>query len=139
VPHYAIPLIRHTPNRLIASVDVDGQPVEALIDWGAKSTTITGAAAITAGVTPAMLATDRTGSSWGVDRNQNVVHLHRFEALVVGRETFHNVGMNVADLHVQEVGMLLGADYAHTRRIWLSYATQQMFVVPPNAAKQPAS
>jgi hypothetical protein len=47
--------------------------------------------------------------------------------------------MSLANLHVQEVGMLLGADYASTRQIWLSYVTHQMFVVPPNLARQPAS
>jgi predicted aspartyl protease len=135
-PHFVVPLAWHTPNRLVARVEIDGHPVEALIDWGSRATTITGAAAASVGVTPAMLAGDRAGKSWGVDRNENIVHLHRFESLRVGRETFHNVGLNVADLHMQEVGMLLGADYASSRRIWLSYATHQMFVVPPALAKQ---
>jgi hypothetical protein len=35
-------------------------------------------------------------------------------------------------------GMLLGGDYARTRRVWLSDATRQMFIVPPKFAKPPA-
>jgi predicted aspartyl protease len=139
VPHYAIPLARHSPNRMVAQVDIDAHPVEALVDWGARSTTITDSVAAGVGVTPDMLASDRSGRSWGVDQTQTSVRLHRFSALRVGRETFHNIGLPVADLRVQEVGMLLGADYVRSRRIWLSYATRQMFIVPPKFAKPPAS
>jgi predicted aspartyl protease len=138
VPHFVVPLSRHPPNRMVVQVAIDGHPVEALIDWGAKATTVTDAAAAGVGITPAMLAGDRAGKSWGVDRNENLVRLHRFDSFQVGGETLHAVGIGVADLHVQEVGMLLGADYASHRRIWLSYATRQMFVVPRALAQQAA-
>jgi predicted aspartyl protease len=77
VPHYAVPLAWHSPNRLVARVEVDGHPVEALIDWGAKSTTITETAATAIGITPAMLAGDRSGTNWGIDRNEAVVRSSR--------------------------------------------------------------
>jgi predicted aspartyl protease len=137
VPHYVIPLVRDAPNRMVAQVEIDGHPVEALVDWGARSTTITDSVAAGIGVTPDMLASDRSGSSWGIDQTQKSVRLHKFGELRLGREIFHNIGLPVADLHLREAGMLLGADYAHTRRIWLSYATRQMFVIPPNWAGQP--
>jgi predicted aspartyl protease len=137
VPHYAVPLARHSPNRMVAKVEVDSHPVEALADWGARSTTITSSVAAGVGVTPDMLASDRPGTSWGVDQTQKTIRLHKFDEFKIGGEIFHNVGLPVADLRLQEVGMLLGADYVRTRRIWLSYATRQMFVVPPGLAKAP--
>jgi predicted aspartyl protease len=139
LPHYVVPLQRHSPNRMVAKVEVDSHPVEALVDWGARSTTMTAAVAEGVGVTPDMLASDRSGTNWGIDQTQNVVRLHKFGELKVGREIFHNIGLPVADLRLREVGMLLGADYVRTRRVWLSYATRQMFIVPPNFAKPPAS
>jgi predicted aspartyl protease len=139
LPHYVVPLERHSPNRMVAKVEVNAHPVEALVDWGARSTTMTEAVAQGVGVTPDMLASDRSGTNWGIDQTQNIVRLHRFGELKVGGEIFHNIGLPVADLRLREVGMLLGADYARTRRVWLSYASRQMFIVPPKFAKPPAS
>ncbi|MDR3537436.1 MAG: retropepsin-like aspartic protease [Acetobacteraceae bacterium] len=139
VSHYAVPLVRHIPNRMVAEVAVNGQPVSALIDWGARNTVMTGGVANTLGITPAMLMHDRTGTSWGIDQNRTSFWVHPFDELRIGREVFHHVGIQVADVHAQEAGMLLGADYARTRRIWLSYATRQMFVVPPRLATADAS
>ena len=132
--HYVIPVMHHNPNRMVAPVDIDGHRVVALIDWGANTTTVTTQTATELGVTPAMLSGDRSGTSRGLDQNQNQAYLHHFDEVRIGRETFHHLGLAVSDLHVQEAAMLLGADYMRTRRIWLSYATRQMFVVPPKAA-----
>lgn len=139
LPHYIVPLAWHPPNRMVAKVQLDQHLVEALVDWGARSTTMTDSVAEQVGVTPQMLATDRSGTSRGVDQAENVVRLHKFDALKIGGEIFHNVTVQVAALRLREVGMLLGADYARTRRVWLSYATRQMFVVPPKFARPPAS
>jgi predicted aspartyl protease len=139
MPHYAIPLERHPPNRMVARIEIDGHPIEAVVDWGARSTTITDAVAAGVGVTPDMLASDRTGSTWGIDQTHRTVRLHKFSEVKIGGETFHNVTLPVADLRLREAGMLLGADYMRKRRIWLSYSTRQMFVVPPDSAKSPPS
>lgn len=139
VPHYRVALERRRPDRLVAPVEIDGHPVEAQIAWGVEASIISSPTAAEIGVTPAMLAGDRSGRIWGSDRNENTFRVHRFAAFRVGGETFHAVHIQVADLHTQEVGMLLGADYARSRRIWLSYATNQMFVVPPNLAKRPST
>jgi predicted aspartyl protease len=134
VPHYIIPLQRHNPNRMVARVEVGGHEVNALVDWGANATTMSETAAADIGVVPEMLATDRSGVSWGVDQNQLRVRYHRFDEVRIGRELFHHLIISVSDLQLQEAGMALGADYARGRRIWLSYATRQMFVVPPKLA-----
>ena len=127
-PHFSIPLLHYEYNRMVAHVRIDGQPVTALIDWGARATTITAGTATALGVTSEMLALDRSGSSHGVDQTEVPIHAHRFAELSVGPGTFRNVAIQVADLHVDDVGMLLGADYVRTRHVWLSYATDQMFV-----------
>jgi predicted aspartyl protease len=128
VPHYTIPLMRYQPNRMVLHVQIDQHPVTALVDWGARSTVITTATAATLGVTAAMLALDPSGTSRGVDQNELPIHAHRFAELLIGPAVFRNVAIQVGDLNVVDVGMLLGADYFQTRHVWLSYATEQMFV-----------
>jgi hypothetical protein len=74
------------------------------------------------------LAHDPAGTSRGVDQHQTSVHLHEFSDFRIGAEQFHKVRISVGALTLHDSGMLLGIDYASTRRIWLSYNSQQMFV-----------
>lgn len=132
--HYVLTLARYKPNRLVTHVTIDGQLVTALVDWGARSTTITSATAAALGVTDDMLAQDRAGRSHGVDENEVPTRVHRFSELDIGPVRFHNIVLEVAPLRVTDVGMLLGADYVSTRHVWLSYATEQLFVQRPPVA-----
>jgi hypothetical protein len=136
--HFAIPLQRHNPNRMVAQVGIEGHKVTALVDRGARATMMTRSVAAEVGVLPAMLAKDRSTFTWGVDQDRRQARLHRFDEMQIGNETFHQVNLFVADVHLQEAGMVLGADYIRRRRIWLSYATQQMFVIPPAMVKASA-
>jgi predicted aspartyl protease len=137
VPHWRMPLRRYEPARMVATVTIDGQPVSALIDWGASSTVLNGAVAARLGVTPEMLQVDPAGHSNGADRNEIEYHVHRFSEIRIGNGVFHQVRIEVAPIQTRDVDMLLGLDYAKTRRVWLSYATGQLFVVPPLPRPQP--
>lgn len=128
VPHFAIRLTRYQPNRMVAHVQIDDHPVTALIDWGSNLTSMTTATATALGVTAEKLARDRSGTSSGTDQNKLAVHMHRFAEVVIGPATFRNVAIEVADLNLPDVGMLLGVDYITSRHVWLSYASDQMFV-----------
>jgi predicted aspartyl protease len=129
--HFPVRLTRYQPNRMVAQAHIDGYPVPALIDWGATATTISTAAAAAMGVTPAMLAHDQVLATRGVDQNVLSARRHLFPLVAVGPVLYRNVGAEVVDLHVPDVGMLLGADFIRTRHVWLSYATNQMFVEQP--------
>jgi predicted aspartyl protease len=131
-PHFAVPLARRERNRMVAGIDIDGRPVTALIAWGARASSMTGDAAERLGVTPDMLEKDRMETLRGSDRNDIAVRLHRFDAVRIGRQMIRQAAIRVGGLHLNDVDMLLGADYARTRHIWLSYATRQMFVAVPN-------
>ncbi len=135
VPHYAIPLTRHYQNQMIAPVQINGRDATALVDWGASRTTVSGWFAAKLGVTPERLASDRLITSRGLDQNQLTTRIHRFDEVRIGPEILRGVAFLVADMHV-EVGMTLGASFARRRRIWLSYATRQMFVAPPRKMEE---
>jgi hypothetical protein len=130
VPHRSITLHRGSPARMIIPVAIDGQPISALIDWGANETVLKEAVALRLGVTPEMLAADPIGHDTGSDSNVVTSHLHLFQTLRVGDDLFYPVRIAVAPIHAADVDMLLGLDYARTRHLWLSYATGQIFVVP---------
>ena len=136
VPHYRLELQRHPPNKLVTQVRVQGQTLTALIDWGANATMMTDAAAARLGVTPDMLNHDPSGHQNGADRREGVVHLHQFTDVQIGPEHFHLLRMQVAPIHVRDADALLGIDYARRRRLWLSYATGQMFVALPQQTAQ---
>jgi predicted aspartyl protease len=116
-------------------------PVPALIDWGARSTVMTVAAAGRLGVTDAQLASDPTTSSHGVDQNEIPVRVHEFSNVHIGSQAFSKVRIQVGELKLTGASMLLGVDYASVRHIWLSYNSQQMFVArrPVQAVKLPGS
>jgi predicted aspartyl protease len=131
VPHSRLALQRHPPNRLVTPVHVQGQPLTALIDWGANSTVMGEAAAERLGITLDMLNTDPSGHQNGADRRQGVIHLHRFADVQIGPERFQMLRIGVAPIHVRDADILLGIDYARRRHLWLSYATGQLFVILP--------
>lgn len=129
--HYAVALTRHSPNRMIITVRVNDQDLHALVGWGARQSMITRDAIERLGVSPAMLAADRSEESWGIDGLHRPTRLHRFEEIRIGAETIHNATFAVADVHLNEADMLLGADFVRNRHVFLSYSARQLFIAPP--------
>jgi predicted aspartyl protease len=131
VPHFSVKLRRYAPARMVASVEIDGHALPALIDWGANTTVLKQTTAVQLGVTPEALAVDPTGHSHGADGNDIEYRVHRFPEIRIGNGVFHQVRVEVAPIQLLDADMLLGLDFARTRRLWLSYATGQMFVALP--------
>jgi hypothetical protein len=53
---------------------------------------------------------------------------HKFHDLTIGSESFANPVFLVAPIQLQPVSdMLLGADWLLGHRVWISYATKQLF------------
>ncbi len=128
--------LQRSGDRLIASARIDGHPVSALIDTGARSIIVSAAAARRLGVGPDRLAADAGGITGGVDLRDVTFHWHRFASLELGGETIRNPVLTVSPLS-EQTDMLLGEPYFATRRVWLSYATGRMFVQHPVRGAQP--
>jgi hypothetical protein len=57
------------------------------------------------------------------------MRLHRFSELRIGPDATRDPRIWVASVRVVPiVDMLLGVDWLQSRRVWLSYATRQVFV-----------
>jgi predicted aspartyl protease len=127
---FILPLRRSRANRMLLDVRIDGQPTTAMLDTGARLSVMNTALAARLGVTPATLLADVGGTGRGIDQNTLIYHRHHFPTVQIGPETLLNDTIDVADVSLPDESMLLGADYLQTHRIWLSFSTAQMFVLP---------
>ena len=125
-PFETIALVAHGV-RLSLTATLDGHPIGALLDTGARSRVLSRAAARHLGVSPDTLAADPGGITSGVDMREQAYSWHRFRALTIGRDTSRSPVLTVAPLH-EPFDMLLGTDWLAQRRVWISYATGQVFL-----------
>ncbi len=116
--------------RLWLPAMLDGRPIRALFDTGARSHLLSRASALRLGVTPEALAADPGGITTGVDLREQPYHWHRFASLRIGGETTRVPVLTVAPLS-EPFDMLLGTDWLAGREVWVSYATRHIFLRRP--------
>ncbi|WP_246375918.1 pepsin/retropepsin-like aspartic protease family protein [Gluconacetobacter takamatsuzukensis] len=116
-------------HRVAVEVELDGRPLTALVDSGARSRILSIEAAKRAGVSEDRLAADPGGETSGVDGRPVLYHWHRFGSLRVGAEVEQAPVLTVSRLR-DRVDMLLGADWFARHDVWISYATGRMFTRP---------
>lgn len=128
-PYASIPASTPLGAALVVTVMVDGRPLRALVDSGASASLVTAPGMFRLGLTPALLAHDPVGSGRGIGPKLVPMYRHRFSELRVGSEVTRNPVLWVASVRVVPiVDLLLGADWLESRRVWLSFATKQIFV-----------
>jgi len=127
-PAAVVPLRPSHRGLLAVDVQIDGQTVRALIDSGARLSSIRTDVAHRLGVDAATLARDPLTAGSGADTIAMAGRLHRFAEVRIGPEVLRDQPIEVAPLALPDADMLLGADYLQGRHIWLSYATQRMFI-----------
>jgi hypothetical protein len=129
-PAYTSVPIRFLIDQAITlQVSVDGNPLWAMLDTGAAFSALTAPAMIRLGLEPAGLAAEPARITGGVGVRGITLHLHRFRSLQVAGEAVDPPSIWVGPLStLPGIGMLLGADWLANRRVWISYATGQLFV-----------
>ena len=129
MPYAAIPATTPVGAALVVQATIDNRPLRALIDTGASASLIAAPGMVRLGLTPELLARDPSGNGSGVGPAPILMHRHRFATLTVGPVVTHDASLWIASVHVVPiVDMLLGADWLRSRRVWLSFATKQVFV-----------
>ena len=128
-PYATIAVTMPMSAALVVPVMVDGHPLRALLDTGASASLIAAPGMYRLGLTPQMLTGDPPGSAGGIGPHPIVMRHHRFAELRVGPVETSQPTLWVAPVHIVPiVDMLLGADWLRSRHVWLSFATQQIFV-----------
>lgn len=127
-PYARIAAGRSPSNRLYFPAQVDGRKINALFDTGAQFSVLSMRAAQALGISKAMLAQDPPVIVRGAVGEQLSAHAHRFSQLEVGGDVIRNAEIDVTEMRLGEADLVLGIDFLETRRVWLSYGSQQLFL-----------
>lgn len=129
VPYVTVPVTMALKDAAIVPVDLDGRRLRAMLDTGSSSSLLAAPGMYKLGLSVAAVAGDPGDTVSGVGPRSVVMRRHRFKSLTVAGETEANPDVWVAPVHLTPiVDMLLGMDWLIGRRIWISYATKQIFV-----------
>lgn len=126
--YLSVPVENPAESALVVPVVLDGVPLRALLDSGASRTLVgaPGMARLSLGLE--RLRGDPSQVVSGLGPHTVMMWQHRFGALRIGDETFAQPMFLVAPIEIQPISdMLLGADWLMRHRIWISYATNQLF------------
>jgi predicted aspartyl protease len=128
-PYARIAAALSPSSRLFFPVQLDGRRITALFDSGAQFSVLSTRSALALGVNGAVLARDPPVSVRGADGEQLSAHAHRFFRLEVDGEVIRNAEIDVTEISLNEADLVLGIDFLGSRRVWISYGSQQLFLL----------
>ncbi|MBS0450881.1 MAG: retropepsin-like domain-containing protein [Proteobacteria bacterium] len=129
-PYDTVPLKRSSEGMTSIPVVMDGKTLELALDTGSNRTRVSmKAASHKLGLDLEQLKAQstlvRSSSSTG---KQLANYARRIGRIDVGRSSYGGVQVMFSELQVDPYDGLLGLDFLANRRVWLSYATNQLFV-----------
>ena len=129
--------------RILLTVQVNDQPVKAMLDSGASTSIITVADAARAGVTPGSAGVVAIARGSGLGTKSVETWAGAFDTVVIGNEiirrahirfgnlykdmTYNSVGSRLAQSVEPEQPMLLGADFLRAHRVLISHSQRKMY------------
>ena len=128
-PHARIDTGRSFGGHLFFPVQLDGHRIDAFIDTGSQLTVLSTKAASALGVTGAALARDQAITLHGAAAEQMSAHVHRFSQLQIGPEIIRTPELIVTDIRLNDADIVLGIDFLRSQRMWMSYGSQQIFLM----------
>ena len=129
--------IRAERDRLLIPLTLDGVDGMAILDTGAQATTIGPRMARRLGLTPDAMALDPVVEQHGAGPGSATSRLHRFTLLRVGPASATNPRLAVLPADVGVEDALVGEDFINGHRIWMSFATREVFISGPEAPPDP--
>jgi predicted aspartyl protease len=127
-PYLSVTVDNPTESALLVPLVIDNVPLQALLDSGASRSLIAarGMARLALGVDQLRLDPSQIVS--GVGPHTVTMWQHKFRELQIGSENIADPVFLVAPVPLRPTSdMLLGADWLLGRRVWISYATNQLF------------
>jgi predicted aspartyl protease len=115
-------------DRMLVPFALDGVAGLGVLDTGAQLSTISMRMAERVGLEEGELAADGTVMAHGAAPDQVAVRLHRFRELRVGPTVMDTPTLPVVSMTDGMGDALVGADFLQGRRVWLSFATNRVFV-----------
>ncbi len=125
----AIPVDLSVATAPILPVVINATSLTAMLDTGASASLLTAPGMYHLGLNAASLANDPADQISGLGPSVITAHLHRFRSMLVAGQTSQSPAIWVEAVRIRPfVDMLLGADWLAGRRVWLSFATSQLFM-----------
>jgi hypothetical protein len=128
--------VRALRDRLLIPLELDGVSGMGILDTGAQATTIGVSMAKRLGLTPDMMARDPIVWHHGAGPDLREGRLHRFSLLQIGLAAAPEPILSVLPTDAGVGDALVGEDFIDGRRIWLSFASREVFIATskPKAA-----
>jgi predicted aspartyl protease len=136
------PVYEYQP-RIFLTVQINGQPVKAMLDSGAGGSVLTKADAARSGVTPQTAGVVAVQSGTGLGPKAIDMWIGSFDSVVIGNETINHAHIYFGDLYKEgtytsigsrlsksvekEQPMLLGADFLRAHRVLVSHSQRKMY------------
>ena len=128
-PYDAVTAENPMENALVLPVMLDGVRLRALLDTGAGASLVAAPGMTRLGLTLAALSGDPAQDVSGLGARTVIMRRHAFTTLSVGTQPMAHPVLWVAPIRLTPiVDMLLGADWLAGKRVWISFATKQVFV-----------
>ena len=127
-PYLSVAVENPSESALVVPLVIDGVPLRALLDSGANRSLVAapGMARLNLGID--QLQGDPSQVVSGMGPHTVTMWQHKFRELRIGHERIADPVFLVAPVQLHPVSdMLLGADWLLGRRVWISYATNQLF------------
>lgn len=151
--------------RILLTVQINGQPVKAMLDSGADGSALTKADAARSGVTPETAGVVAVQSGTGLGPKKVDMWIGAFDSVVIGNEsinpahiyfgdlykgqTYTSIGSRLSKSVETERPMLLGVDFLRAHRVLVSHSQHKMYFTylggpvfappprPPQSGAQP--
>jgi predicted aspartyl protease len=124
-----VPLHRVGLDHVALPISVDGVPMQVELDTGSPGLVLTELEAARAGASPESLENGQAITGRGVNDRAYSGHMHVFAQVRVGRANYDEVITQVVPRsRLQSFGGLLGLAFLRQHRVWLSYATNRLFI-----------
>ena len=115
---------------MLVPFELDGVAGLGVLDTGAQLSSISVHMAQRLGLAEEVLAVDRTVMAHGAAPDHVAVRIHRFRELRIGPSVMRSPMLPVVPISDGMGDGLLGIDFLRGRRVWVSSATNRVFVTP---------
>lgn len=127
-PYVTLTMITAQHGRIMVPAELDGVPFGAVVDTGAEMTAIARSIALRTGKTEAQLDAGAAVTITGASDAKVTGRRHQFGAIRIGQLRANAPVLVVVPLPQNVANAILGMDFLRGRRVWVSYASQKMFV-----------
>lgn len=127
-PYVTLSMITALPGRIMVPAELEGVPFGAVIDTGAEMTAIARSIALRTGRTEAELDRGQAVTITGASDAKVIGRRQQFRAIRIGRLLANAPTLVVVPLPQNVANGILGMDFLRGRRVWISYASQKVFV-----------